>query len=315
MSLSVEGQKCPVCNSYLFDDDDIVFCPTCGAPHHRECYASLGHCALEADHGTERQYDANRAAEQAAEDAKTTEETPEGGEEPKTEKTFCFRCGTELSENDMFCPKCHAPRVRASYGPTPNMNFGFKEPKWKGETVIEDDITLNDVVPIVAVNAGRYSEKFIMLNKKHRASWNWAAFLFPTEWSFFRKNYLQGFLFGILQVTSALLMLPLERLIGNGILPDNPAPMQVFSLLEENPTAYVLALIGFLVSIGVAVFSGIFADYIYRGNCIEKAKRIKAAPESEREMLRFKLGGINPLWFMLAMMAESYIPLLISMFL
>ena len=31
MSISVEGEKCPVCGAYLFDKDDVVFCPECGA--------------------------------------------------------------------------------------------------------------------------------------------------------------------------------------------------------------------------------------------------------------------------------------------
>ena len=48
MSISIEGEKCPVCGAYLFDEDDVVFCPECGAPHHRECYNAVGHCALAA---------------------------------------------------------------------------------------------------------------------------------------------------------------------------------------------------------------------------------------------------------------------------
>ena len=56
MGVTVEGQKCPVCDAYLFDNDDVVFCPECGAPHHRECYHSIGHCAFESTHGTEQQY-------------------------------------------------------------------------------------------------------------------------------------------------------------------------------------------------------------------------------------------------------------------
>ena len=31
MSISIEGEKCPVCGAYLFDEDDVVFCPECGA--------------------------------------------------------------------------------------------------------------------------------------------------------------------------------------------------------------------------------------------------------------------------------------------
>ena len=52
MNNETERLKCSVCHAYLFDDDDTVYCPVCGAPHHRECYNGLGHCAFEEAHGT-----------------------------------------------------------------------------------------------------------------------------------------------------------------------------------------------------------------------------------------------------------------------
>lgn len=35
---------CPVCNNKFTDDDDVVVCPECGTPHHRDCYFSNGGC-------------------------------------------------------------------------------------------------------------------------------------------------------------------------------------------------------------------------------------------------------------------------------
>ena len=310
MSLSVEGQKCPVCNAYLFDDEDVVFCPTCGAPHHRDCYNKLGHCALEEDHGTERQYDANKAAEEVK------NRYAESEEEQPAQKYRCFRCGCELSDEERVCPRCHAPRMNmgGAYGGA-HVNFGFNQPKWKGETVIEDDVTLNDTTPLVVANVNRYNEKFLMLGKKHKASWNWAAFLFPSAWSFFRKNYVSGVLFGILQVAASVLMLPMQSLMASGTLAEGATRSEMFSLILANPLTMWLSIAGLMLSIGVGVFAGLFGDYIYRGNCIEKAKRIKEAPDSEKEMLRFKLGGINPLLFLIVFMAESYLPMIIGIFL
>ena len=34
--------KCPVCGEQFKKGDDIVVCPECGAPHHRECYEKEG---------------------------------------------------------------------------------------------------------------------------------------------------------------------------------------------------------------------------------------------------------------------------------
>ena len=42
--------KCAYCHALLFEEDDVVYCPECGAPHHRDCYNQLGECANKANH-------------------------------------------------------------------------------------------------------------------------------------------------------------------------------------------------------------------------------------------------------------------------
>ena len=46
------NEKCPVCGKEFRQEDDIVVCPDCGTPHHRECYKQLGHCAHAEKHGS-----------------------------------------------------------------------------------------------------------------------------------------------------------------------------------------------------------------------------------------------------------------------
>ena len=75
MSLKTEGVSCVRCHAYLFPEDDIVYCPVCGAPHHRECYEQLGHCAMEEFHGTDRQYDIVKAREEERKAAQPEKET------------------------------------------------------------------------------------------------------------------------------------------------------------------------------------------------------------------------------------------------
>ena len=41
------GIKCPVCEKTFTKQDDVVVCPECGAPYHRECYQKEGHCIFE----------------------------------------------------------------------------------------------------------------------------------------------------------------------------------------------------------------------------------------------------------------------------
>ena len=65
MSLNDKGSSCVRCHAYIFPEDDIVYCPICGAPHHRECYNTLGHCALEELHGTEGLLVASKIADRS----------------------------------------------------------------------------------------------------------------------------------------------------------------------------------------------------------------------------------------------------------
>ena len=51
-----ENEKCPVCDKIFTPEDDIVFCPVCGTPHHRECYNSLGKCVNEDKHESGFEY-------------------------------------------------------------------------------------------------------------------------------------------------------------------------------------------------------------------------------------------------------------------
>ena len=55
MVLFKEG-SCPVCNRPFGEDDDIVVCPECGTPHHRECWQLVGHCVNKGLHKAQYNY-------------------------------------------------------------------------------------------------------------------------------------------------------------------------------------------------------------------------------------------------------------------
>ena len=76
-----EGYTCPVCGEKFKESDDIVACPECGAPHHRDCWKKEGHCHFVADHGTDRQW----ARPQAGDSANSAESAVEG--------KVCPHCG------------------------------------------------------------------------------------------------------------------------------------------------------------------------------------------------------------------------------
>ena len=48
--MDLKNYFCPVCSNDFNEDDDVVFCPECGTPHHRDCYINLGECKNSALH-------------------------------------------------------------------------------------------------------------------------------------------------------------------------------------------------------------------------------------------------------------------------
>ena len=76
------GILCEHCKKAFTNDDDIVVCPVCGAPHHRECYVQNGNCANADKHGTNEPIevefvDVEEPIEEEANFSQTEEDTNE----------------------------------------------------------------------------------------------------------------------------------------------------------------------------------------------------------------------------------------------
>lgn len=66
----IRKYQMPCMRKCVCGGDDVVTCPDCGTPHHRECYQELGKCANKNLHGTdfvfnrEEEKDDNQSANQ-----------------------------------------------------------------------------------------------------------------------------------------------------------------------------------------------------------------------------------------------------------
>lgn len=310
MSLNTEGVSCVRCHAYLFPEDDIVYCPVCGAPHHRECYNQLGHCALEEFHGTDRQYDKVKAREeeQAAAEMPNTGENAEG-------LITCQMCHEKYDFALNACPKCGAPNIAKAGGSFVNFDFLGGVP---ADYDIGDGITADEAKRFVAANTPRYIPKFAVLNAKNKLSWNWLAFLFPCGWMLSRKMYKNGIIAGLLTVISSLFYLPFTNAINNlGTTPGETQAQIMQSIYEHLPkmgAAVIAALLaGFVLNIAVRILSALFGDYLYKQYAISSIKTIRAESEDMDYDYR-KKGGVNIFLFLLGTMAVQYLPALIGIF-
>lgn len=315
MSLKKEGCSCVRCKAYLFEEDDVVYCPVCGAPHHRDCYDALGHCALEELHGTELEYspekvrEANEKAEEKREAEKTKQEA-----EKQINKTVCNMCGESYEAYLDRCPKCSAPNFLKVSGFEGFDFLGGVPADYK----IAENVTADDVKKFVASNTHRYVPKFATMNSKNKVSWNWMAFLFPCQWMFSRKMFKNGIIVGILSIMVTLLSVPLATFLESvgGADVTNAVTMAEI-LADALPTMeaapLILTLIGFLLNIGIRLFSAIFGDYFYKKHTVAAVQKIKLQSEDIASDYR-KYGGVNLLWFLIATMALNYIPMLLIAF-
>lgn len=319
MKEDAKNKQCQICNGYLFPDDDVVVCPTCGAPHHRDCYNTVGHCGVEQLHGTLDQYD--KAQERLR-------QTQEENEAKATEETrTCAFCGRQSKSSDAaFCPYCGqpytpktngAPRVLFNGMPVAFMDRCGGIPK---DTKIED-VTADDLSKFVGGNSARYIPKFATLTEKNKGSWNWAAFLFPAAWSFGRKMHLNGILYLILSIASKLCFVPLTQAINSLGDTTGMTYTQLYGLIEKNISSFswislVMMLVGFLLYFLPRIFCGRFGDWHYRRKCIDTIKEIQTDDEIDDKEEEIRLSGsLNILLAMIGLLAETYLPQIIAMFL
>lgn len=290
MGISVEGQKCPVCNAYIFDNDDLVFCPECGAPHHRDCYEVLGHCAYKDKHGTPEGYNPN---------AGKTKVMPD--EEPVAEnKRSCSFCGEKLDETQRVCHKCGRPQYANEQTP---FGAGVRFDPMGGVLPDEKigDVTANEVKSFVVVNTPRYLPRFKAMNTKGRGSWNWAAFLVPHVWFFYRKMYLPGILFTLLMITTSLFLLPLSAIVSTFPQEATRSSALLVQYLTQNFTMenalpIGLAIFSLVAELCLRLVAGFMGDKIYRNTVINGVKKVKEEHEELEVPLEEALshkGGVN----------------------
>lgn len=94
--------KCDGCQKAFTDDDDIVVCPECATPQHRECYDKNGKCVNAHLHCADFQWRGEKVPAQKAPDETPQQET----EKPLEEPLVCPNCKHENPHGSTVCQNC-----------------------------------------------------------------------------------------------------------------------------------------------------------------------------------------------------------------
>ena len=284
--------KCPVCNNQFNEEDDIVVCPECGTPHHRECYIQKGKCINSDKHGTneplELQFIENKDTEETNYNTEATEPTEENTEE-NTQKAV-----REIIEE---------------------MNGANGDYMINGKHISFYEAA-------VGKNQKFYIPHFLVMDKtKKSTSWNVAGFFVPLAWCLYRKMYkfaliilaLYIFLFGSLSYTicsNEEIMNSFTECFqedpyfyedvilyrtSNSNVSLTEKQVRFSKLIEEFKTPLPIQIFSYIVIYGVRILMGIYATNLYYKKLtksIEKVDKLDLSIDMKRSVLFRKYGTL-----------------------
>lgn len=284
--------KCPVCNNQFNEEDDIVVCPECGSPHHRECYIQKGKCINSDKHGTneplELQFIENNDTEETNYNTETTESTEENTEE-NTQKAV-----REIIE----------------------------EMKGANGDYMINGKHISFYEAAVGKNQKYYIPHFLMMDKTKKAvSWNIGGFFVPLAWSLYRKMYKLSLIILALYIllfgSISYLFCSNEEIMNSftECVQEDPyfyedillyktsksdvslteKQVNFNKLLEEFKIPVPLQIFTYIVIYGVRIIMGIYATNLYYKKLtksIEKVDKLDLSPDMKRSVLFRKCGTL-----------------------
>lgn len=295
--MSFQGMECPVCHQIFEDSDDIVVCPECGTPHHRECWNQLGHCVNSEKHGENfsfprPQNDENEIQANPVRNNRKTRRCPDCGHENEPESTRCSVCGRSLRRPE--------ERFQQSANfDSSKLNTDFVPPN-----VIVDGIPAVESAAFIGSGCTRYITRFIQMERNEsKLSWNWAAAIFGPLWCFYRKLYKTGFLYLFISLIITIVTLP--RGYGEFLLSifhqasTINSPNEIYDFIMNNMpvAAGWQQILSSLFRGASMVLFGLFGDYFYKRKVKSSVLSCRTKANNMRDylsLLRIR-GGISPL--------------------
>lgn len=287
-----EGLSCPVCGKPFVAEDDIVVCPKCGLPHHRECWKRVGHCYEVKKHDTAEQWTRERGTAQQA-----VHSTPDSGT-ASGDKQVCSRCGEHNPEFAEFCTRCgcslnatdwHSAQPY-SQPQRPPVNeytpYGPANPPYSTTEKIGDH-TAEELVTMVGNKGHYYLPRFRAISHGGSGGWNWPAFIFGPFWLFYRKQYGLGVLCFIIHTLANIASFIAYDPVMSAV--DEAAALAAETALMNSPLFIPVALLAVLDML-MCVVLGLKGNEFYFRFC---TKKITAAKKDTPDLSPAELASIG----------------------
>ncbi len=298
------GQPCTSCRNVFKEGDEIVVCPECGSPYHKECYRLEGKCVNTLLHESGSEWHPEPVVMPAPANA-TDRVCPNCGTHNNLEAYFCTNCGTPLSADRPVRPIQQPDQQQA-----PNMGMpGYMPPYVNVRTVSNDtDIdgnTVGEYSAYVGKNkAYYYIPKFLRFASKNggKFSFNLPAFFLSPFWFFYRKMPQWGILTLVLSIVTGIPTILQYFLYGTGMAFLNSAGFAMIAML--------CGLVNWIMSFAC----GIFGNYLYYRKAKADIEYIKAnEPDvTRREPLYVQKGGPSVAYLAISLAVLFAVSMVIS---
>lgn len=314
------GYECKCCSKKFTSDDDIVVCPECGTPYHRECYLKEGKCINNDLHARKISWKASIEGNSA-------------------ENISCKNCGGSLKSEQLFCDKCGAPtsyyfnthlsdsdEKKNDYSKLYNnteqsdqlnmamfpymINYSDPLCGFNPEEEYENGVTTKDLADFVGTSTHFYLPKFKLMKIGHfKFSMNIPALFFPGLYFAYRKMPLTALLILIIKAVIELpaMVLSLQTMLSdpdmlsmfNTAFPSWAEAAQKMTEMNFNSGSFSL-LYNFstVLNWAMIIIFGCLSNFIYYRYSLKKISRIKKeAAESGTDCSELikEYGGTSPM--------------------
>lgn len=264
--MKYKGEKCFYCNEDFNDNDDVVVCPECGTPYHRDCYKQAGSCI-------------NHQLHESGESWKNTADTDIKSDniETDTAENQTFSDTENQNENNPLNFDLSKP----FFGLDPNEDF--------------EGATMSEIFTFVKTNTIYYIPLFKkMKTMGSKISFNLTSFLFPYFYFANRKMWLMALTSVLITLVLQIpeLLISLSDNISYGLLDESMIEYaqnvfhNLLMFIENN--YHTIEVWAWACNIGIYVFRFamcLFANWLYYRFTIKSVNKLKLrCPDPARRM-------------------------------
>lgn len=287
------GCPCEGCGKPLTLQDDIVVCPDCGAPYHRDCYEKLGRCIHAPAHAAGYEWKFPYQESELCTCPACGERTlrsesvcrccgaalpPEGAQEP-TDRADSDEHSEEFDYSTFYrqFQETGAPQVdplRQTY----QAAFGKEE--------VMDGIPCKDWADFIGPASPAYLSAYCRMQLSHtKTSMSFSAMLFGPFYFFYRKAWKPAFGFLAAEMLlAAPTFIEMLQLSGSSFAP-------ALSASALTVLARVCSLLSFLLML----VRGMYGKWLYRRSAASRIRRIQSEfPDArQRQAVLRAQGGVS----------------------